>query len=217
MNKLYFYTPAIKQFFNKKQLSYKDLKKYTLLKNHSVSKQQKNTIDFMASRSVLGFLRTRKPITLSHKEGYSFLGYGKNKIGIDLELLIDRDFDSLIHHIANPFEKNLFQNPKLTPYQKKLLFYELFTLKEAMIKLNNLGLKDLLSIGISPQERKFFYAPIFSIQHNLEISPTIHSSILQNFIIHNHENKKGFNFYYLRFKHSEKEFLGCVVYKTQNQ
>ena len=92
----------------------------------------------------------QQPLCLSHKNGASLLAVGdKEKPGVDLEWVLHRDVDGLMTHIGSPSEREvLAQSPS-----PLLDFYRLWTLKESLIKAEDLDFpSDMKRIGMEQLE-----------------------------------------------------------------
>lgn len=82
---------------------------------------------------------------LSHKDGHSALAVGIEKPGVDLEQLRQRDIHAVAAHCFSAQECAALRQSA----DSLLLFYQLWTLKEALIKLENLHFpKDLRHTGL---------------------------------------------------------------------
>ena len=141
--------------FNKSKLSKKDKKLYKI---------RGNSADFLLSRSIKSHIKKRGKFSISHKkfdpnllnlapnfansQNYHIatVGLSKKKFGLDLEVLADRNYEAVINFCFNEFEKNLMQI--CNKNEKKILFYQIYTIKEAIIKLENLAFSDLARVGL---------------------------------------------------------------------
>lgn len=103
---------------------------------------------WQSSRALLACHRTDRPAygyCLSHKHGYSALAGGATKPGVDLEQLRRRDIHAVAAHCFSAQECVALRQSA----DSLLLFYQLWTLKEALIKLENLHFpKDLRRTGL---------------------------------------------------------------------
>ena len=132
--------------FDKSKLDKKDKKLY---------KSRKNSADFLLSRSIKSRIKKRGKFCISHKKfdenlqnfHIATVGFSNKKFGLDLEILAERDFDGVIDFCFNEFEKNLMQICDKS--EKTILFYQIYTIKEAIIKLENLAFSDLARVGLS--------------------------------------------------------------------
>ena len=155
--------------FSKSKLSKKDKKLYKI---------RGNSADFLLSRSIKSRIKKRGKFSISHKKfnpnllnlsdlntalnlqnspnlvvnkanlsnHIAAVGFSNKKFGLDLEILAERDFDAVINFCFNEFEKNLMQI--CNENEKLILFYQIFTIKEAIIKLENLAFSDLARVGL---------------------------------------------------------------------
>ena len=161
--------------FKSSKLSKKDKKLY---------KSRKNSADFLLSRSIKSRIKKRGKFCISHKKfdenllnlsdlntalnlqnspnlatnkanlsnHIAAVGFSNKKFGLDLEILAERDFDGVIDFCFNEFEKNLMQICDKS--EKIILFYQIYTIKEAIIKLENLAFSDLARVGLSTNQNE---------------------------------------------------------------
>ncbi|MBV7433612.1 4'-phosphopantetheinyl transferase superfamily protein [Cardiobacteriaceae bacterium TAE3-ERU3] len=92
----------------------------------------------------------QRPLCLSHKNGASLLAIGgKEKPGVDLEWIRNRDVDGLMTHIGSQSEREMLTH---SPYPI-LDFYRLWTLKESLIKAEDLDFpSDMKRVGMARAE-----------------------------------------------------------------
>ena len=130
--------------FSPKMLDRKDrrrLKKYpNLAKLNS----------FKLSRCLKFKAKKRGKICLSHKENIAVLAISKEKVGVDVEELKQRNFDGVIKFCFNKKESEIYANAK----DKMQKFYEIYTAKEAVIKAKNLAFSDLGSVSFDEMRTK---------------------------------------------------------------
>jgi len=122
--------------FSPKMLDRKErrkLKKYPNLVNSN---------SFKLSRYLKFKAKKRGKICLSHKENIAVLAISKEKVGIDVEELKERNFDGVIKFCFSKKESEIYENSK----DKLQKFYEIYTAKEAVIKAKNLAFSDLASV-----------------------------------------------------------------------
>ena len=136
--------------FSKSTLSKKDKKLYQI---------RKNLPEFLLSRSIKSRIKKRGKFCISHKkfgtdlqERIAAVGVSNKKFGLDLEILQKRDYKSVIEFCFNEFEKNLMQI--CAPQEKMILFYQIYTIKEAIIKLENLAFSDLARVGLAQNKNQ---------------------------------------------------------------
>ena len=105
-------------------------------------------LQWQTSRALLACVQTRHSALhscLSHKEDYAALALGHNKPGVDLEKLRPRDFQALAAHSFSAQEYAWLAQSRV-PAQA---FYQLWTLKEALIKAEDLAFPtDLRHCGL---------------------------------------------------------------------
>lgn len=96
------------------------------------SKKLANSIDFQSSRILKLYIRKKRKLCISHKNGISVIVNSKIKCGIDIEELKYRNFNSLAKIFAKDSELEWINNDCKR-------FYMIFCAKEAIIKLFNLN------------------------------------------------------------------------------
>lgn len=103
---------------------------------------------WQTSRALLAQLRRQYPELspcLSHKHDHSAVALGVQKPGVDLEQLRTRDIHAIAAHSFSAQECETLR----TSAEPILHFYQLWTLKEALIKLENLQFpKHLRATGL---------------------------------------------------------------------
>ena len=136
--------------FDKSKLDKKDKKLY---------KSRKNSADFLLSRSIKSRIKKRGIFCISHKKfaqnsqtNIAAVGFSNKKFGLDLEILVERNFEAVINFCFNEFEKKLMQI--CDESEKTILFYQIYTIKEAIIKLENLAFSDLARVGLSTNQNE---------------------------------------------------------------
>lgn len=103
---------------------------------------------YFVSRTILKRLKLFKKnqISISHKNNIIAIATSKFKIGIDVEYIKNRNFLSVAKLCFNDFELSMCQNL----YQ----FYQIFTIKEALLKLQNNGIYDILNVGFAAKNKE---------------------------------------------------------------
>ena len=137
--------------FNLKMLDRKDrrkLKKYPNLANSN---------SFKLSRYLKFRAKKRGKICLSHKENIAVLAISKEKVGVDVEELKERNFDGVIKFCFSKKESEIYANANANANAKDKMqkFYEIYTAKEAVIKAKNLAFSDLASVKFDEMERRY--------------------------------------------------------------
>ena len=133
--------------FSPKMLDRKDrmkLKKYPNLANQN---------SFKLSRCLKFRAKKRGKICFSHKENIAVLAISKEKVGVDVEELKERNFDGVIKFCFNKKESEIYANANAKDKMQK--FYEIYTAKEAVIKAKNLAFSDLASAKFDEMERRY--------------------------------------------------------------
>ena len=139
--------------FSPKMLDRKDrrkLKKYPNLANSN---------SFKLSRYLKFRAKKRGKICLSHKENIAVLAISKEKVGVDVEELKERNFDGVIKFCFSKKESEIYANANANANanakDKMQKFYEIYTAKEAVIKAKNLAFSDLASVKFDEMERRY--------------------------------------------------------------
>lgn len=149
-------------FFNPKKLKRKDRKRY--FKNLNL----RNSFDFKVSRTILGFSRKRVRYSIAHKNGNAIVAFSKREVGVDIEEIKTRkNLKDLFLLFSTPEEQEIFF--KLCEKKRLYFFYEVFTFKEALIKIEkrDFSIAQARSIveydlmPISPIQIKSYHASIF--------------------------------------------------------
>ncbi|MCD8212518.1 MAG: 4'-phosphopantetheinyl transferase superfamily protein [Campylobacter sp.] len=105
----------------------------------------KNSTSFMLSRSLKWRYKLKDKICIAHKKNICVIAKFNKKIGIDVEELKDRNFDAVIDFCFNEDEILFVRNSP----DKILAFYQVFTVKEAYIKIKNLDFSHLKSVDFN--------------------------------------------------------------------
>lgn len=95
---------------------------------------------------------------ISHTMNYSILGIASVPIGVDIERFNPLcDENAIADLYFTPEEKKVFSHIGLS--SKKNVFYEIWTRKEALLKVIGVGLSEplLQSISVVPFEKKIFH------------------------------------------------------------
>lgn len=121
-----------------KNLSYKAGKKLRRIDKRRLRKNPslKHNTSFSSSRAFIARLGLKDNICISHKGRACLVAYSKQRFGVDLEILRKRDFGTI---------KELCFSQKEIAYASDMLrFYQIFTMKEALLKAKNFGF-DMIS------------------------------------------------------------------------
>lgn len=132
--------------YNKHNLTPKD--KSILIKHPNLSKNS----SFILSRTLSFALRDCKrdlPYfeSSSHKDNIAIKVFATFPVGADVEIIKQRDFKPHLDFCFSDFERN-FVLKKQNPLH---YFYAIWTLKESLLKLENLGFNDLDCVGLNPK------------------------------------------------------------------
>ena len=107
--------------------------------------------EFRVSRALKARFKKRGKFCISHKsaEGKTIVavGFARQKFGLDLEILKPRNFAAASEFCFNVFERELLAAADES--EKTLIFYKIYTIKEALIKARNLGFYALARVGLA--------------------------------------------------------------------
>ncbi|WP_297964911.1 4'-phosphopantetheinyl transferase superfamily protein [uncultured Campylobacter sp.] len=107
--------------------------------------------EFRVSRALKARFKKRGEFCISHKsaEGKTIVavGFARQKFGLDLEILKPRDFAAASEFCFNAFERELLAATDES--EKMLIFYKIYTIKEALIKARSLGFYALARVGLA--------------------------------------------------------------------
>ncbi len=107
--------------------------------------------EFRVSRALKARFKKRGKFCISHKsaDGKTIVavGFARQKFGLDLEILKPRDFAAASEFCFNAFERELLAAADES--EKALVFYKIYTIKEALIKARNLGFYALVHVGLA--------------------------------------------------------------------
>lgn len=107
--------------------------------------------EFRVSRALKARFKKRGKFCISHKsaEGKTIVAVAlaRQKFGLDLEILKPRDFVAASEFCFNAFERELLVAADES--EKALVFYKIYTIKEALIKARNLGFYALARVGLA--------------------------------------------------------------------
>ena len=97
--------------------------------------------EFRVSRALKARFKKRGKFCISHKsaEGKTIVAVAlaRQKFGLDLEILKPRNFAAASEFCFNDFERELLAAADES--EKALVFYKIYTIKEALIKARSLG------------------------------------------------------------------------------
>ena len=107
--------------------------------------------EFRVSRALKVRFKKRGRFCISHKsaEGKTIVAVAlaRQKFGLDLEILKPRDFTAASEFCFNAFERELLAATDES--EKMLIFYKIYTIKEALIKARSLGFYALARVGLA--------------------------------------------------------------------
>lgn len=138
-----------------KKLSKKDKRR---LKN---TQSLLSLISFKKSRTALLKVPKKRYITLSHKQQACVIVSSSNKVGVDMEILENREFHGIADFCFNDKEKQ---------YSTDIIkFYQIFTLKEALIKAKNLSFSHLHLVSIFNEKKYNFKSFIINNKYIISV------------------------------------------------
>ena len=107
--------------------------------------------EFRVSRALKARFKKRGRFCISHKsaDGKTILavGFARQKFGLDLEILKPRNFAAASEFCFNAFERELLAAADES--EKTLVFYKIYTIKEALIKARSLSFYALARVGLA--------------------------------------------------------------------
>ena len=107
--------------------------------------------EFRVSRALKARFKKRGRFCISHKsaDGKTIVAVAlaRQKFGLDLEILKPRNFGAASEFCFNAFERELLEAADES--EKTLVFYKIYTIKEALIKARNLGFYALARVGLA--------------------------------------------------------------------
>ena len=107
--------------------------------------------EFRVSRALKSRFKKRGKFCISHKsaEGKTIVAVAlaRQKFGLDLEILKPRNFAAASEFCFNAFERELLAAADES--EKALVFYKIYTIKEALIKARSLGFYALARVGLA--------------------------------------------------------------------
>ena len=107
--------------------------------------------EFRVSRALKARFKKRGKFCISHKsaDGKTIVAVAlaRQKFGLDLEILKPRNFAAASEFCFNAFERELLAAADES--EKALVFYKIYTIKEALIKARSLGFYALARVGLA--------------------------------------------------------------------
>ena len=107
--------------------------------------------EFRVSRVLKARFKKRGEFCISHKsaDGKTIVAVAlaRQKFGLDLEILKPRNFAAASEFCFNAFERELLAAADES--EKTLVFYKIYTIKEALIKARSLGFYALARVGLA--------------------------------------------------------------------
>lgn len=147
--------------------------------------------------------------SLSHKKELVLRANADFNIGVDIEILVPRKIEAALELGFNAFEHALIKSAS----EPLRCFYELYTLKEALLKFANFGFDRLDKVGLC-ENLALNLEPDLSLKTNLKACLKPKRPNLAAFF----ENEKGeklfCSYFTSSFKVNEKEFIFSVVYEN---
>lgn len=129
-------------FSNKKErISFKNLDKKDKRRVKNFPNLLNNS-NFISSRW-LKFKVKKRRFCISHKDGFSVLATCDKKIAIDMESFKQRDYHKVVNFCFDEKELAFFNKA----INKKKVFYQIYTTKEAILKLKNLSFENLKEVS----------------------------------------------------------------------
>ena len=116
-----------------------------------LARARRHLREFRVSRALKAHFKKRGKFCISHKsaDGKTIVavGFARQKFGLDLEILKPRDFAAASEFCFNAFECELLAAADES--EKALVFYKIYTIKEALIKARSLSFYALARVGLA--------------------------------------------------------------------
>lgn len=128
--------------YDRHSLSQKD--KATLSLHPNLAKNSSFILSRALLKSLKGIIKCAHFSSYSHKSDIALLAFARFPIGVDIEIVKSRDFKPHFDFCFSPFERDFVVNSVNPLY----CFYRIWTLKESLIKLENLRFSDLECVGL---------------------------------------------------------------------
>ena len=120
-------------------------------RDKKLARERAHLREFRVSRALKARFKKRGKFCISHKsaEGKTIVavGFARQKFGLDLEILKPRNFAAASEFCFNAFERELLAATDES--EKMLVFYKIYTIKEALIKARSLGFYALARVGLA--------------------------------------------------------------------
>ena len=128
--------------YDRHNLSQKD--KATLSLHPNLAKNSSFILSRALLKSLKDIIKCTHFSSYSHKSDVVLLAFARFPIGVDIEIIKSRDFKPHLDFCFSPFERDFVIN-SVNPLH---CFYRIWTLKESLIKLENLRFSDLGCVGL---------------------------------------------------------------------
>lgn len=120
-------------------------------RDKKLARARAHLCEFRVSRALKARFKKRGKFCISHKsaDGKTIVavGFARQKFGLDLEILKPRNFAAASEFCFNAFEQELLAATDES--EKMLIFYKIYTIKEALIKARSLGFYALARVGLA--------------------------------------------------------------------
>ncbi len=137
-----------------------------IISHYILNKQLSKTLGIPIESLSINFENNRKPFianslidfNLSHSKNYYCFGIIETmhgQIGVDIEKIEElRDLDSIVNNYMHVDEKKYINESTLTSKEQLIRFYEIWTRKEAFLKMIGIGIiTNLKEINMSPDNK----------------------------------------------------------------
>lgn len=128
--------------YDRHSLSQKD--KATLSLHPNLAKNSSFILSRTLLKSLKDIIKCAHFSSYSHKNDIALLAFARFPIGVDIEIVKSRDFKPHLDFCFRPFERDFVVNSANSLH----CFYRIWTLKESIIKLENLRFSDLGGVGL---------------------------------------------------------------------
>lgn len=153
---------SIEEIDRSKKFVFDKDKNVYILSHGMLNKAISDELELDFSQLEIRYFDNKKPyikgyhldFNLSHSDvffAYVIASSNKMKVGIDIEKIKKMEINSIVDEYMHPQEKEYIYSAKMD-FDKRIRFYEIWTRKEAYLKLFGVGITVALeNINVSPQ------------------------------------------------------------------
>lgn len=163
-HQLFFFTPHFSQHYSPYLLDSKDQAR---LKQTPSLNERMNWRTSRAAKQWLNQYYPEQTLCLSHKNDHAFISAAPQKVGVDLEIFKPRNVTALAEQVCT-VEEQRFISHSADPLHT---FYQLWTIKEAFIKAEDLRFPtDMKAVGLTRDRDETFRLRHSQSQHYLGLN-----------------------------------------------